>query len=84
MMELSETNDEANCLIHKLQTADNKELKNRKFECRIHKNKTVRQFIHIVSQHFGLDVDSFYLVFSSYQRSSNSVAKKLDQVFIIN
>lgn len=67
----SEGDDQAKCLVRKFSNPHDKSpINNDKFECCIDKNKTVRQFVHIVAQYYNLDVDSFYLTFSSFKPDS--------------
>lgn len=91
VIEDSENDDQAKCLVRKFNNPHDKSINNDKFECCIDKNKTVRQFIHLVSQHYNLDVDSFYLTFSSHRSSfsscslnsdSTSEARTKDKVFV--
>lgn len=61
------SDDQAKCLVRKFDDPHDKSINIDKFECFIDKKKTVRQFVHIVAQHYNLDVDSFYLTFSSFK-----------------
>lgn len=69
------SDDQAKCLVRKFDDPHDKSINNDKFECFIDKKKTVRQFIHIVAQHYNLDVDSFYLTFSSFKSDFTSETK---------
>lgn len=69
-IEKSEINNLAKCLVRKFNNPHDKS--HDQFECLIDKNKTVRQFIHTVAQYYNLDVDKFYLTFSSYKSGSTS------------
>lgn len=91
VIEDSESDDQAKCLVRKFNNPHDKSTNNDKFECCVDKNKTVRKFIHLVSQHYNLDVDSFYLTFSSHRSSfsscslnsdSTSEARTKDKVFV--
>lgn len=56
-----------------------KSINNYVFEEWIHKDRTVRQLINIVSVYFGLNVHSFYLTLKSHITDHKSEIK--DQVF---
>lgn len=73
------TDDQAKCLVREFKNPLEKCNSNNKFECLVDRKKTVRQFIHIVAQHYNLDVDSFYLTFSSFKLEATE-AKTLDKV----
>jgi len=79
----SKKNDDktAKCLVRKFPDPLDK-TNNDKFECSIDKNKTIRQFVHIVSQFYTLDVDSFYLTFSSFKSVSTSETGSNDKVIL--
>lgn len=80
LIDPSEVYDQANCLVRKFHDPLDKSTNNDKLECRVDKNKTVRQFMNIVAQYFNLDFDSFYLTFSSYK--SDFTLETNDKVFI--
>lgn len=81
--EESENDNEAKCLVRKFQNPHDKTVNNEQFECCVDKKKTVRQFVHFVSQYYNLDVDSFYLTFSSFKPDSTSETGTNDKVFSI-
>lgn len=83
MIEFSDRNYEAICLVHKFKNSSEISMINDKFEFRIDKKKTVRQLVHHIAQHFGLDVDSFYLIFNSYQTNSAFETTPLKKVVYI-
>lgn len=77
----SEGDDKAKCVVRKFNNPHEICNKNNdKFECYIDKNKTVRQFVHIVAQYYSMDVDSFYLTFSSYKFDPVSDVQPIDKV----
>lgn len=80
VVEDSEGDDRAKCLVRKFKNFEDKS--NDKFECYVDKKKSIRQFIHNVAQHYDLDVDSFYLTFSSYKSDSSSETRTDDKVFL--
>lgn len=81
--EESENDDQARCVVRKFQNPHYKNTNNEQFECYVDKKKTVRQFVHFVSQYYNLDVDSFYLTFSSFKSDSTSEIGINDKVFVI-
>lgn len=82
VIEDSEGDDRAKCLVRKFNNPHDKSTHKDEFECYIDKNKTVRQFVHIVSQYYNLDVDSFYLTFSSFKSDSTSEIRTDNKVRI--
>lgn len=82
VIEDSEGDNRAKCLVRKFSNPHDKTTLKDEFECYIDKNKTVRQFVHIVSQYYNLDVDSFFLTFSSFKSDSTSETRTEDKVFI--
>jgi len=72
VIEESESDDQAKCLVRKFHNPHDKTTNDDKFECYVDKKKTVRQFVHIVSQYYNLDVDSFNLTLSSFKPDSAS------------
>lgn len=81
VVEESESEDQAKCLVRKFHNPFNKTTNTYKFECCVDKKKTVRQFVHIVSQYYNLDVDSFNLTFSSFKPDSASETGNYFMVF---
>jgi len=81
-IEKSEINIQAKCLVRKFNNPHDKSTNNDQFECLIDKNKTVRQFVHTVAQYYNLDVDKFYLTFSSFKSGSTSETMIEDKVFV--
>lgn len=74
-IEESESDDLAKCLVRKFNDPLNKLNDNSDFKCSVEKNNTVRQFFQIVAKYFKMDVDSFYLTFSSYKSESRTGEK---------
>lgn len=81
VVEDSEGDDQAKCLVRNFKNLQDKS--NDKFECYVDKKKSIRQFIHAVAQYYELDVDSFYLTFSSYKSDSTSETRTENKVFVI-
>lgn len=81
-LENSELRNQAKCLVRKFNNPLDKSTVNDKFECYVDRNKTVRQFIHIVAQYYNLDVDSFYLTFSSFKSDFVSETMIEDKVLV--
>jgi len=81
-IENSELNEEARCLVRRFNNPHDKATINNTFDFTINTNKTVRQFIHIVAQYYNLDVDTFYLTFSSYKSDSTSETVIGNKVFV--
>lgn len=81
--EESENDDQAKCVVRKFQNPHDKTTNNEQFECCVDKKKTVRQFVHFVSQYYNLDVDSFYLTLSSFKSDSTSETGINDKVFAL-
>lgn len=81
VIEDSESDDLAKCLVRKFKNPHDKSVDDDKFECCVDKKKTVRQFVHIVAQYYNLDVDSFYLTFNSFKTDSTSETSPQDKVF---
>lgn len=83
VIEEPETDDQAKCLVRKFPNPLDKATNNDQFEYFADKNKTVRQFVHIVSQYYNLDVDSFYLTFSSFKSDSTTEIGSNQKVYMI-
>jgi len=79
LIDHSEVYDQARCLVRKFHDPLDKSTNNDKLECCVDKNKTVRQFVNVVAQYFNLELDSFYLTFSSFK--SDSTLETIDKVF---
>lgn len=82
VVEEPESNDQAKCLVRRFPNPLDKLAVEDHFKCCVDKNKTVRQFVHIVAQYFNLEVDSFSLTFSSYK--SDSTSESGEKVFIMD
>lgn len=74
----SESDDLAKCLVRKFNNPHDKFTDNNDFKCCVEKNNTVRQFFQIVAKYYAMNVDSFYLTFSSFK----SEIKTNEKVFI--
>lgn len=77
LIDHSEVYDQARCLVRKFHDPLDKSTNNDKLECCVDKNKTVRQFVNVVAQYFNLELDSFYLTFSSFK--SDSTLETIDK-----
>jgi len=79
----SEADDQAKCLVRKFNNPHDKSTNNDKLECCVDKTKTVHEFMNIVAHYFNLDIDSFFLTFSSFKSDSTLETGTNDKVFII-
>jgi len=81
LIDRSEVYEQAKCLVRKFHDPLDKSTDNDKLECCVDKNQTVRQFFNVVANYYNLDLDSFYLTFSSFK--TDSALEANDKVFII-
>lgn len=84
MIEFLERNDVTTCLVYKMNNAPETSIINDKYDKYenkgINKKTTVRQLIHDAGKYFALNVDSFYLIFNSYQTNSSLETKLSKEV----
>ncbi|XP_050432536.1 ubiquitin carboxyl-terminal hydrolase 47 [Adelges cooleyi] len=80
VIEDTESDDHAKCLVRKFENPHDKSFDSDKFECTVDKHKTVRHFIHTVAQYYNLDVDSFFLTLSSFKSDSSDSTEKPELV----
>jgi len=70
LIDHSEVYNQAKCLVRKFHDPLDKSTDNDKFECCVYRNQTVRHFFNVVANYYNLDLDSFYLTFSSFKTDS--------------
>lgn len=61
---------------------DGKSIINETFECWLHKDRTARQLIRMVSMFYDLNVNSFHLILMSYKSDRVLKTRIKDKVFI--
>jgi len=80
LIDHSEVYNQAKCLVRKFHDPLDKSTDNDKLEFCVDKNQTVRQLFDVVAKYYNLDLDSFYLTFSSFK--TDSKLETNDKVFI--
>lgn len=82
VIEDSKNQNQAFIRVHCLYNA-NRSFTKYKFEEWIHKDRTVRQLVHLVSMFYGLNVNSFYLILKSYNTDDISETKVKKEVLVL-